>query len=296
MNIRELICYSRRLLRGKRWDTALVCLLPAMAVIFFRLAEICTYSLMLYFGKVEPIGLFTGNEPFQLAAALIFTLLRWIVTAPLILSMAYRLHEICSERPAIRRTSDIISTRKLFRRSISALLWNRIISLAGLIPAVFFGVAAWNMLPESRTPGKLFLTSHALLLTGFSLFMWISLKLSLSAVPFLLAEFPEMTAFQASVHAVRFMKGRKSFIVRLAALYALPVITVIAAPLALTELLTALSLGISIYVKEADYAASQDAERSGIYGNTALHSRKRLAADCSGFSHEGTRRFKKTSH
>ena len=254
MRFGELISYSKKLLRGRRGRTAFICFLPIGTELFFRTAEACIYSLLLYFGKLEPIQLFSGKGWIHPAAALAFTLIRWLTTAPLIYAAAYRLRELCAEKRDLRSVSDILSDRSIFRRSLSALLWSKTIGLAALIPAVFFGVAGFSLIPVSDTPQKLFITAQAFVLAAFSIIFWISAKLSLAAVPFLLNECPELTPFRAVISSFKFMRGRKRLLLKLLAVYVPPMFTILAVPYLLPELMTAFSLSISIYIKEEKYA------------------------------------------
>ena len=65
MKIRELIRFSRGLLMGRRARTMMICILPLGAELFFRFAEAAVYSMLLYFGNIEPIRLFGGSNPVQ---------------------------------------------------------------------------------------------------------------------------------------------------------------------------------------------------------------------------------------
>lgn len=282
MKLRKLIQYSKQLLRGRRIKTSLICLLPLGAELFFRSAEACVYSLLLYFGEISPIMLFSGKSTVQLAFTSICTLLRWIVTAPLISAAAFRLCEVCGDTDkSCTPLSEIILNRSFFRRSLAALLWTKIVGLITLIPAVFFGVTAYSLLISSHSAKELFMTAHAIMLTLVSIGMWISLKLSLTAVPFLLVQFPKKSVFHVVRESIGFMNGRKAALVKLMAVYLPPMLTVIAVPILLPELMTAFSLSIDIYIKEDEYL-----ERNKTY------SRIRQASDSAKLPHRKKRSLK----
>ena len=255
MKIRELIRFSRGLLKGRRARTMMICILPLGAELFFRFAEAAVYSMLLYFGNIEPIRLFGGSSPVQLGVTAASTLLRLLTTAPLMYAAAYRLYGMTSELPQKRcgAFSRILLRKCTFKRSISAALWTKAVGLLALAPAVFFGTAAYGLTGEKLSPREAFLAANALFLTGVSVILWLSLKLSFAAVPYILVRFPKMTAFRALVSSVGFMRGRKSVLLRLLAVYLPQMLTIAGLPYALTKLMTAFSLSIDIVIKEDEY-------------------------------------------
>ncbi len=255
MKIRELIRFSRGLLMGRRARTMMICILPLGAELFFRFAEAAVYSMLLYFGNIEPIRLFGGSNPVQLGVTAASTLLRLLTTAPLMYAAAYRLYGMTSELPQKRceAFSRILLRKCTFKRSISAALWTKAVGLLALAPAVFFGTAAYGLTGEKLSPREAFLAANALFLTGVSVILWLSLKLSFAAVPYILVRFPKMTAFRAMIFSVGFMRGRKSVLLRLLAVYLPQMLTIAGLPYALTKLMTAFSLSIDIFIKEDEY-------------------------------------------
>lgn len=253
MRIRELISFSGKMLKGKRAVTMTVCLLPLAAELFFRFAEAAVYSLLLYFGQMQPVALFSGGSRIQLAIALITAVLRITFTAPLTFAMAFRLMELCGSRKSVTPLSRILMSRKYFRKSLGLSILSKSAALIALAPAVFFGITASSMLSTARTARELFLTCHAFMLTVVSVIMWLSLKISLAAAPFLMVHFPEYSPFRIILLSIRFMKGRKSAFVGLAAVYLLPIVSIIGLPFACTRLTSAAALCISIYIKEDEY-------------------------------------------
>lgn len=281
MKIRELTGFSRHLLKGRRLRTAMICILPFAASLFFRTAEACVYSLLLYFGEMKPIELFSGRNRAQLAIAVFFTILRWTVCAPLIYGAACRLCEITAEkRPPYRRFSDIILSRRSFRRSVAAQLWVKLFSMAALVPTIFFGTTAYSLFVTSRTAGELFMTAHAIVLTAVSAVIWLTVRLSLAAVPLFLVKFPRVSVFRVVIGTLGFMKGRRSTLLRLLAAYTPMLLSIAAIPYILPEMMTAYSLSIDIYIKEKEY----------LEGNSAF-GRRRKAADASELSPRTERRF-----
>ena len=285
MSIRELIHYSRKLLKGRRTVTALICLMPLAVEVFFRLAEAFFYSMLLYFGDRPPMELFSSSDPVKMAITGGFTLARWIAAAPLSYISAKRLCEICSESgKALTPLTDILVSRKCIRRSIAALLWTKTAGLLALAPAAFFGITAYSLFITSSDASGMFMTVHAAALTIISVGIWLSLRLSFAAVPYLLAEFPELSAFRTVMLSVRFMRGRKIILLKLILLYAPAMAAVIAIPAVLPVIRTSFALCIHIGIKEEEY-------REG----TEIHRNIRKAAVAPELSARTKRRFKAAS-
>ncbi len=255
MKVRELIRYSRGLLEGRRARTMMICSLPLGAEMFFRFAEAAAYCLLLYFAGIEPIGLFGGRSCVQLSITVVCSLMRWVTAAPLMYCTAYRLYGMTSDVPQKRHEpfSRVLFRKCTFKRSISAALWTKVIGLLALAPAVFCGMTAFTLMHGQLDAKETFVALNAVFLGIVSIIFWLSLKLTFTAVPFLLVRFPKMTAFRAVLYSIRFMSGRKSVLMRLIIIYLPQLLTIVGIPLALTKLLTAYSLSIDIFIKEDEY-------------------------------------------
>ncbi|MBO4524640.1 hypothetical protein [Ruminococcus sp.] len=283
MKVRELIRFSNKLLNGRRTGSMMICILPIGAELFFRFAEAAVYSLLLYFGNLQPIKLFGGDEPLQFAVTTVCTVLRCVTVAPLTYAASYLLYGITGERPCrIGCSFSRILLRKCtLKRSISAALWTKAISLFALTPAIFFGVSAYSMIHEKMYAEEAFIATNMIILAAVSVFMWLSLKMSFFAIPYLLVRFPKLTAFRAMVFSVRFMSGRKSVFLKLLAVYLPQMLTIVGFPYGLTKLMTAFSLSIDIFIKEDEYLEADRAE-----------SGRRKAHDTRKISHRTKRRVK----
>ncbi len=280
MKVRELIRYTDRLLKGRRARTMLICVLPVGAELFFRCAEAAVCSLLLYFGAREPISLFGSGDPARLAVTVMSTVLRWLTAAPLMYAAVYRLYGLTAERFDKRRESfsRILLRKCTFRRSISAALWTRTAGLLVLVPAVFFGLSAFLLIHDRMFADEFFVVVNAVFLTAVSLMMWLSLKLSFAAVPYLLVRFPKLTAFRAMLYSVRLMGGRKRVFLRLIAIYLPQMLTLVLLPDAITGLMTAFSLSIDIFIKEDEYLETNRADgrdRKARNSGKIPHRRKR---------------------
>ena len=121
MRAMELVRYSRRLMGKNRASAVAICILPLLAELFFRFAEAAIYSLLLYFGQMQPIALFRVESGIQLAVMLMCTALRWITVYPLTYAAAVRMCAVFSEeRKRTAPYSKIVMCGRGFWRSIAA--------------------------------------------------------------------------------------------------------------------------------------------------------------------------------
>lgn len=256
MRIWELIGYTRRRIRGRRAEILLACLPPIAAELLFRLGEAAFYSLLLYFGAMRPAELFTGGYVGQLVLAVLLTVLRWGVTAPLVCAAAVRLRAIVTDGAESPPASELLLRGSFLRRSITAYAAGRLMCFAALVPAALLAAYAYAALADGGGSDELFAASNAAALAAVSAAMWLAARLSVTAVPFLLAEYPERSALACVAMSLGFMRGRKRTVLALAAIYALPILTAVGLPIFLPELAAAFATGISIFMKEDEYARS----------------------------------------
>ncbi|MDE6832679.1 MAG: hypothetical protein K2J39_00300 [Ruminococcus sp.] len=253
MKLRELIKYSKALLKRKRISTFIICMLPFFPEIFFRAVEATVYSLLIYVGEIKPIELFSGNNPIQVTVSVFVMILRWLTTAPLIYVSAYRLCEICYENNSRNFTplSEVFVNGRNFGRSLALSLWTKLIGILALIPTAICGFTAYYLIMNTD---NLFIVVQAVVFTILSLYFWLNVRLTLFVVPFLMAHFPQKSVLRSICYSFRFMRGRHSGMIKLLLAYSFPIITLVTAPYFLPELMTAFSLSISIYVREDDYS------------------------------------------
>lgn len=248
MKIWELIGYTRRKIKGRRAELLLICLPPAAAELFFRLAEAAFYSLLLYFGAMSPAGLFTGELAGQLVIAAVMTLLRWTASAPLRCAAAVKLRELTGEGRVRSSASELMLNGRFLRRSISAHIAGRLLSFAAIAPAAALGAYAYTLVSDGGGSGELFAASNAAVLAAVFAALWLSVRLSLTAVPFLLAEFPDKSALSCVFMSLGFMRGRKRIPLALTVISFIPVFLPGAA--------AAFATGTAIFIKEDEYARS----------------------------------------
>lgn len=253
MKLREIIKYSKILLKNNRINIMIICILPLIPEIFFRFTEATIYSLILYFNDLNPISLFRYENTLQITISIFSFILRWITISPLMYISAFRLCEICydNRRKNFTPISQILINGRNFRRSLIASLWIKVIGTVSLVPAVLSGITAYHSIMDKD---NMFMFTQSIVLTIIFIFLWINIRITLFSVPFLMAHFPNKSVFKIVLYSFKFMNGRYTDILKIFITYSFPIITVICLPYFLPELMTAFALSISIYVREDDYS------------------------------------------
>ena len=249
MKVRELMRFSRKYLKGKRTAVLIVCMLPLGAELIFRLAEAVIYSLLLYYGYMQPMDILTGAVGIQLASWSLFTLIRWLVCAPLYYASAVRLNEICRERKKYTPVSSIILGRRSFRRCTGAVLLTKLIGIIFSLPVIISAVWAYRLIERD----KLFPALHALAAAAFSLYIYLSVKINILSIPFLMAEYRDKSILRIIFGSFRLLRKRKIILLKLIFTYGIMMLTIIAVPYVFPEFMTAFSLSISIFIREDEY-------------------------------------------
>lgn len=253
----ELIGYSRQKIKGRRREAFFICILPLCADLFFRIAEAALYSIMLYLEVINPSELFTGKSIEQLVIAVIFTVSRWLVSAPLYCASALRLREFISESENKTFVSDMLLSWRFIRRSISSFIFSKLISALSLVPAIISGYYLIDLLSSGADSMEIIIASNAAAVFIISLILWCAVQLNLAAVPFLLAEFPEKSGAGAVFLSFKFMRGRRKTVFSLWLIFLLPMLLIVTVPFLISELSSAYAFGISIFLKEDEYSGYQ---------------------------------------
>ncbi|MBO5164772.1 MAG: hypothetical protein J6B75_10100 [Ruminococcus sp.] len=250
MKKRELLRYSRRLVKGRRRELLLICMIPVGTELFFRTAEAALYCLMLYFGNIKPMGLFTGESAEQAVISGIFAVLRLLVIPPLWCGLAARLMMFAEGREDSPAFSDMLLSGKFIGRAITATLFGRLIAAAVLFPGILSAACGIGMLSDGADSAELIVATNLIAVGIGFVILWGAVRLSLTAVPFLLWERRELSAVRTVIYALRFMKDRRGLPLTLIFAYLPPVLTVAAAPYFIPEWAAAYAVGISIFIKE----------------------------------------------
>lgn len=244
MKIVELIRYSRCTVRGRRSRILLNCLFPLSVELFFLTAEAAVYSFLLYFGGIRPMELFTGKSGAQLVFAAVFAALRLLIMPPLWCGAVVRVTELIRGSGRQTPMSDMLLSGRFLRRSIGSGIFSRLISSAVLMPTVLLGKTAVTLIIRGGDDKQLFIAVNSAVLCLIFFGLWVSLRISLRAVPFVLAYLPEIGGFAAVMYSLRCMSGRRRVIFKLVGIYFLPLITVLPAIYFIPEAAAALSLGM----------------------------------------------------
>lgn len=249
MRVSELVRYSRKLLKHKRGKVMLLCLLPFGAELAFRSAEAAVCCLVLYFGSAVPAELFTGGSPELAVCTAVCGVLRIVFCPPLLYGVIRKLVMLSGGKTSPAMT-DLLTDLRFVRRSITAELWCRAIGIAAAVPVIVSGGAFCRIASNGGGEDALF----GLLVTGAGTLLlavlWLSVRLSLTAVPFLTVMDVRRSTLSTALYSLRFLSGRKSLLVRLMAVYALPVLSLAGLPFFLPELMTAFTLCLSIFLLE----------------------------------------------
>ncbi|MBQ6213333.1 MAG: hypothetical protein IJJ57_10640, partial [Ruminococcus sp.] len=180
MKLRELIRYSRSIVRQGRLHILIICLMPLFTELFFRLAEASVCSLLLYFSDMSPAELFTGeNEP-QFVFSLTCMVLRVLTVPPLTCAAAFRLTELCCGDDGVTPLWEVLTDMRFLRRSVVSGLLCRIIGTLFFLPVLFSGEALAALLKKGGGENELFAAVQAAALTAVSLLLWVMVRLTLS--------------------------------------------------------------------------------------------------------------------
>ena len=292
MRAMELVRYSRRLMGKSRASAVAICILPLLAELFFRFAEAAIYSLLLYFGQMQPIALFRVESGIQLAVMLMCTALRWITVYPLTYAAAVRMCAVFSDERKPGRAllkNSHVRTRLLAEHCGGSLL--QADRHGGSCAGGFLwsgNVQACERL--ARYERSFHGSPRGCAYAGFAWNM-AACRVSLSAVPYLLAKMPQKNAFAVAFYSLRFMRGRRRVILRLGLIFLPLALTIIGIPTAVCRFKAAYALGIDIFIREDEYAAEEEnrVERNKTGRGLAA------ADDAEKFSHRKKRRLKENA-
>lgn len=263
MKKRELLSYSRRLVKGRRSELLLICMIPVGTELFFRTAEAALYCLMLYFGNIKPINLFTGENAEQAVISGIFAVLRFLVIPPLWCGLAARLMMFAEGKNESPAFSDMLLSGKFIGRAVTAALFGRLISAAVLLPGVLSAACGIGMLSDGADSGELIAATNLIAVGIGFVILWGAVRLSLTAVPFLLWERRDLSAVRTVIYALRFMRERRGLPLTLIFIYLPPVLTIVAAPYFIPEWAAAYAVGVSIFLKEDETVNERACVHSG---------------------------------
>lgn len=267
MKTRELMKYSRKLVKGHRSEILLICILPIGTEFFLRTAEASLYCLMLYFGNIKPINLFNGNVMEQVIISALFVVLRCVVMPPLWCGLASRLMMFAEGKKESATFTDMLLSGKFISRAIGASLFGRLISAMFLLPCIVTAGLGISMLTDGAKGSELIISTSLITAgIGFGI-LWAAVKLGLTAVPFLLWAHSEYSPFKTVMLSFRFMRNRRKLPLALMLVY-LPLVPFI---YFIPEWAVSYAVGVSIFLKEDEesygqtciFRADGDLQKSG---------------------------------
>lgn len=253
MKIREIVRYSKRLIKNRRTGVMLICLLPVTVGLLFNFMETSVFSMILYFSDRKPVEIIRDRGLLISAISVTILLMKWIFTAPLKYARAVRLNEICCEtRKIYTPVSVILTNSKAVGRSIASEILTKIVSLLAISPAVVTIILAVRSFSDENLSGCI----HLLALSFLLILFWLSVKLTMTCVPFLLARDRSKNALSTVFRAFRFTKGRKSLLLRLVIFYTLPSVFLLPLLWTFPEFMSAYALSMSIFFRQDEYRKS----------------------------------------
>jgi len=270
--------YSKTSIKGRRWEVFLVSLIIPSVISFFRLAELCIASVVLYLSDITPMELFY-NSPFLWGLLVFIERCLEIIMISAVMS------------PVIKCFSGIFDIELpeqkntvLFRKNILFVILFRFISFISLIPAVISGYLFAGLIIkgyEYSSSGAVFLTIHAGVLVIISVFFWIWIVLGMTAVPFLSARNSGKGVIRLIPVSFRVMKNSRRGLFRIILFYIMTVFIPFGFIYYLPEFFSSLTLYINICIKEVEYV-----------GGKNIYSRNRKSHDRSKISERGKKRLK----
>lgn len=267
MKIRELSGYTSKKIKGKRWELLLLCLLPIGGELLLRSAEAAIYSLLLYYGTMRPIDLFTGIYTEQAILSALFILLRFLLMPPLWCGLGARLMLFAEGKKEPHRLSRYLSSGKFILRAILANFFVCLISALFLLPIVAAFALGIYLLSDGASGAELFTAVNLIAVGMFLGIRWFYLRLGLTAVPFLLLKKRELSAFRVVLFTLRFMRHRGKFPLKLMLTYLLPVLII--PPYFIPKFAVSYAVGISIFFKEDENAHEQTCIQRSFRKSTA---------------------------
>lgn len=267
MKLRELTRYSAGLIKGRRCEILLLCLLPIGTALFLRTAEAALYSLMMYFGNIRPIDLFTMKNTEQVVLSALFSLLGFLVMPPLWCGLGARLMMIANGSDDPSAFSDMLLSGKFILRAVSAAFFSKLISAALFVPCIAFAAAGIHIIADGADGTRLISAVNFIALSVGSALYWASVRLGLTAVPFLLWHYRRLSSFRTVLLSLRFMRGRRSLPLKLMVTHLPLSLTIAAAPYFIPQWAVSYAVGISIFLKEDETADERAYIQSG-YGRS----------------------------
>ena len=277
MKLYQIKEYSGKALKGRRAEAFMISLCIPAVIVFFRLAELCISSVILYFSSLTPMEIFYGSEIWWTLSDFLFTILKIIMLSAVIPAVIKYFSGILEINLPEQKDT------KLFGKNLTMNFIIKAISLILLIPVIISGYISARLIIKGNG-SSVFLTVHPLMLTIILLAVWIWALSGITALPFLIYRNPEKKILRLVSVSFRIMKNSRKGLFKIILFYTLFCLIPFAFIYVLPEFFTSLTLYINICIKEAEYI-----------GGKNLYSRNSESLDTAKISHRKKRRIKTAS-
>lgn len=275
MKLCQIREYSKNALRENKMKSFFIAIFLPSVSLFFRLAEICFASVILYITNIEPMRLFYQPNLFWSVFAVICGILKCIAFSAIIPAVIWYFSKRVNMniRSRKRSFSSVLCDSEVFRKSVKSYFLMKFTSLVFLLPVVFFCVMSVRFVLTSYQSGNseiLFLTVHSVVLTVLSLILWIWALLGLSVFPFLIVKYRKAGVFRLLIASFKVMSCSRFGLVKIIVYYFLKLLIPFSFIWILPEFWASYSLYINICIKEAEYIAGDSlySRRTGNPRNT----------------------------
>lgn len=277
MKLYQIKEYSGKALKGRRAEAFMISLCIPAVIVFFRLAELCISSVILYFSSLTPMEIFYGSEIWWTLSDFLFTILKIIMLSAVIPAVIKYFSGILEINLPEQKDT------KLFGKNLTMNFIIKAISLILLIPVIISGYISARLIIKGNG-SSVFLTVHTLMLTIIFLAVWIWALSGITALPFLIYRNPEKKILRLVSVSFRIMKNSRKGLFKIILFYTLFCLIPFAFIYVLPEFFTSLTLYTNICIKEAEYI-----------GGKNLYSRNSESLDTAKISHRKKRRIKTAS-
>ncbi|MDD7186019.1 MAG: hypothetical protein PUH54_10195 [Oscillospiraceae bacterium] len=277
MKLYQIKEYSGKALKGRRAEAFMISLCIPAVIVFFRLAELCISSVILYFSSLTPMEIFYGSEIWWTLSDFLFTILKIIMLSAVIPAVIKYFSGILEINLPEQKDT------KLFGKNLTMNFIIKAISLILLIPVIISGYISARLIIKGNG-SSVFLTVHTLMLTIIFLAVWIWALSGITALPFLIYRNPEKKILRLVSVSFRIMKNSRKGLFKIILFYTLFCLIPFTFIYVLPEFFTSLTLYINICIKEAEYI-----------GGKNLYSRNSESLDTAKISHRKKRRIKTAS-
>jgi len=274
VKIKQIREYSRESLKGRRAEAFMISLCIPAVIIFFRMTELCTASVVLYLSNMSPMKLFYGSEIYWIIFDLICIFLKIIIFSTIVPAIIKYFSNLLDIKLPEQKS------RNLFKKNFILNIIIKAVSLIFLMPAVLFGYLSANLILSEKSE-SVFLIIHTVTLTLVSLLIFMWIVLGMSALPFLVSRYSGNKIFRLIFISFKIMKHARGGLIKIILFYFSTILIPFLSLYTLPEFFSSLTLYINICIKEVEYIGGEN-----------LYSKKSKAHDAAKISDRKKRRIK----